>query len=353
LASQYFGGDVYAAAFWNRALTQEEITAFSANPWQLFAPRTIEAPTTPIEIEDTSGYGVTTARRPVIEHEMPWREQPQGVVVPSANFTKDFTSAWIFGDGLLARDFVGNRVHLTGVDSPSRYSFTATAGGLGVTGDSSSSSSAAKGVKSTESYLSDTGIGYFSGFGVVTFNAFSSSSETSIFRSTTAPLGQGVALDFFPSTKTIRPLIAGVAWSVDNDTIDSSITAGVPWVIGMYYNGGGVQVYSHRLGDIARKVRAGTGSGMVSSSGVMYIGGMSYNGSSAAFPGTIHLVAVSSKALTESAFQSYLTNPYGTSFAPRTIEAPTASNITIPTLYSPTLTDIEDTTARPNISLTF
>ena len=43
--NDYFNGDISIARFWNRALRSDEVSALSANPWQLFQPRRIYIPT--------------------------------------------------------------------------------------------------------------------------------------------------------------------------------------------------------------------------------------------------------------------------------------------------------------------
>jgi hypothetical protein len=210
----------------------------------------------------------------------------------------------------VTNDLVGD-AHLANLADPTRFSTGVSGAGLGLRGDGSSASSA-KGLYSGASLKSNGADDVFA-FAVVTFDSFSSGTEAAIFRATNGAAGQGVALGWFPSTKTFRPLITAYAWSSGNDSADSSIVSGVPWFVAFRKVNGAsaIDVYSNRVGLPPILIRTIVAGGVAGTSGPIYVGGMEFaGGATLTFPGTIHALGISFKPVPLSFLERVSQNPW-------------------------------------------
>lgn len=304
-----------------RGWADSEMAAYITNPWSFtFKPRTIEAPATPIETPNTEGYGITTARRPVIEHEMPWTEQPQEVVEVDPQIEADV--AFIASTG----DVTGRRV--TG-----SFSIIGSAQGLAISSGFAVLSGQVPSMHSTT----------WTQIGTVLLNGTNSVNPLS-------GRGDGQCVIFDP----LIPRINLVMWNV----IDIYISGGalptgiVNYVVKRENNSHTVWLNGKIYGTASNASTPRTYAGVLPAIGSNAGSGGEQGQTPLVSTTGILSVIRTKKALSAGLCLELSINPWQL-FKPRTIEAPTASNIAIPTLYSPTLTDIEDTTARPNISLTF
>lgn len=166
--------------------------------------------------------------------------------------------------------------------------------------------------------------GRYTIYAVLEFAMFSagSSMEYSIGRAA-GEAGKGMALDIFPNTKTIRPLIATSSisgWTASNDTSDARLTDGVPWVVGFTWaNGAFLKVFSGPIGGEAKIIVCPitpTGSFVPTVSPDMYIGGMQYAETSVGKGGIdLYSLRVLRSTLSDTAIVALVTNPFQV-FAP-------------------------------------
>lgn len=154
---------------------------------------------------------------------------------------------------------------------------------------------------------------------IVEFLSLASSNEMSIIRCD-ASGDNFYALDVYPSTKTVRPLLVtdgATGWTVGNDVVHNEIVVNVPLVFIMrYFAGSPIEVSVGPIGGNVNFTKTATNvSGLTKSSSGSYntlkthIGGLWY-GTAYSFPGRIYGVGVFPRYITNGEARVIQNNPW-------------------------------------------
>lgn len=156
-------------------------------------------------------------------------------------------------------------------------------------------------------------------FSLVEFESLSSSAEFSILRVDAATGNYMLALDVFPSTKTVRPLCktSGTSgWSINNDKVHNEIVINTPLIVAYRYTDGspiesvvcpvgGKPVWTKTATSVSGGVRQQAATGNYA-----HIGGFGNNGAAASFPGKIAYACMVPYPMNDFLFAELCKNPW-------------------------------------------
>jgi len=273
-----------------------------------------------------TGGGAVAAVTGAVTRAITRTTQPQEGTPLAAQWAPKFSHVWnLANGGLGTRASLGSNMRqspnvvLDNLVQPQLYQGRpgVTAGGRGLRGLYQSNQQQACGLTGTN-WIAYSGASHITMFAVVTIDDLSRGDESPIIRATDASDQPGIALGWFPASRTIRPLVntngATSGWRVGNDTVDSRIVAGRPWFFAFkYVSGQGIKVFSGPLGEPAKLLATyGDVSGTISgSNGPVYIGGSSFNGGQIPFPGTVHMAGWSSATpMSDAELSAFGQNPW-------------------------------------------
>lgn len=156
-------------------------------------------------------------------------------------------------------------------------------------------------------------------FALVEFDSLSSSSEFSVLRIDAANGNYMLALDVFPSTKTVRPLVATYptsGWTVNNDKTHAEIVVNTPLIVAYRYTSGspiesmvapigGAMTWTKTSTNVAGGIRQNNTNSLYA-----HIGGFGNNGGATSFPGKIYTVGMVPYAIPNHVFRKIIDNPW-------------------------------------------
>lgn len=263
---------------------------------------------------------------PFLELVEPWTQQPNHLVQPNRDIIPDRSHLWVpLGTQAGMWDIAGGWHAFSGV-----YPYP----GFGQQGpcwhgDGSSSLWNETGLYTSPGFGADWGsntasiVTSHTVFGLVEFESLSGSAEYSILRVDELDGNYMLALDVFPSTKTIRPLVktSGTnGWTVNNDKVHNEIVINTPLIVAYRYTDGspiesvvcpigGKPVWTKTATNVSGGVRctfANTGTQSL----YAHIGGLGSAGSASNFPGKINYAGMVPYAMNDHLFAELCKNPW-------------------------------------------
>lgn len=156
-------------------------------------------------------------------------------------------------------------------------------------------------------------------FGLVEFDLLSGSAEYSVLRVDVSTGNYMLALDVFPNTKTVRPLVktSGTnGWNVANDMVHNEIVVNTPLIIAYRYRSGspiaslvcpigGKGVWTSTASAVSGGVVQ-----LAASGNIAHIGGFGNFDIASSFPGKIYMAGMVPYAMSDAEMQSVIDNPW-------------------------------------------